>query len=143
MTERPRAVVDTNLVLSALVFARGKTFELRTSWQAGRFDPLVSRGTTIELLRVLAYPKFQLSEAEREDLLADCLPCCTIVRMPPKLPAVPSCRDPFDVPFLELAIAGDADYLVTGDKDLLSLAKRFPVAIVTLETFLTRLAADG
>lgn len=143
MTERPRAVVDTNLVVSALVFVRGKTFELRTGWQAGRFDPLVSRSTATELLRVLAYPKFQLSEAERGDLLADYLPYCTTVRMPSKLPAVPACRDPFDVPFLELAIAGNADYLVTGDKDLLSLAKRFPVAIVTVETFLTLLAADG
>lgn len=136
MTERPRAVVDTNLVVSALVLARGRTFELRTDWQAGRFDPLVSRSTATELLRVLAYPKFQLSEAEREDLLADYLPYCTTVRVPSKLPTVPACRDPFDVPFLELAIVADADYLVTGDKDLLSLAKRFPVAIVTVERFL-------
>jgi putative PIN family toxin of toxin-antitoxin system len=143
MTERPRAVVDTNLVVSALVFASGKTFELRTGWQAGRFDPLVSRNTVTELLRVLAYPKFQLSEAEREDLLADYLPYCTTVRMPSNLPAVPACRDPFDVRFLELAIAGDADYLVTGDRDLPSLAKRFPVAIVTVKTFLTLLAPEG
>jgi putative PIN family toxin of toxin-antitoxin system len=143
MTERPRTVVDTNLVVSALVFARGKTFELRKGWQAGRFDPLVSRSTATELLRVLAYPKFQLSEAEREDLLADYLPYCTTVRMPSKPPSVPACRDPFDVPFLELAIAGDADYLVTGDKDLLSLAKRFPVAIVTVERFLTLPATKG
>lgn len=143
MTERPRAVVDTNLVVSALVFARGRTFKLRTGWQAGQFDPLVSRSTATELLRVLAYPKFQLSEAEREELLADYLPYCTTVRMPSRLPTVPACRDPFDVPFLELAIAGDADYLVTGDKDLLSLAKRFPVAIVTVETFLTLLVAEG
>jgi putative PIN family toxin of toxin-antitoxin system len=111
--------------------------------QAGRFDPLVSRNTVTELLRVLAYPKFQLSETEREDLLADYLPYCTTVRMPSNLPAVPACRDPFDVPFLELAIAGDADYFVTGDKDLLSLAKRFPVAVVTVKTFLTVLAAEG
>lgn len=141
MTERPRAVVDTNLVVSALVFASGRTFELRKSWQAGQFDPLVSRSTATELLRVLAYPKFQLSEAEREDLLADYLPYCTAVRMPSKSPTLPACRDPFDVPFLELAIAGDADYLVTGDRDLLSLAKRFPVAIVKVKTFLTSLAA--
>jgi predicted nucleic acid-binding protein len=63
--------------------------------------------------------------------------------MPSNLPAVPACRDPFDVRFLELAIAGDADYLVTGDRDLPSLAKRFPVAIVTVKTFLTLLAPEG
>lgn len=143
MTERPRAVVDTNLVVSALVFASGRTFELRAAWQAGRFAPLVSRSTATELLRVLVYPKFQLSEAEREDLLADYLPYCTTVRMPSKVPTVRACRDPFDVPFLELAIVADADYLVTGDKDLRSLAKRFPVAILTAERFLTLLAAAG
>ena len=140
MTERPRAVVDTNLVVSALVFTRGRMFELRKGWQAGQFDPLVSRSTATELLRVLAYPKFKLSEAEREDLLADYLPYCTTVRMPSKPPTVPACRDPFDVPVLELAIAGDADFLVTGDRDLLSLAKRFPVAIVKLESFLALLS---
>lgn len=139
MTERPRAVVDTNLVVSALVFTRGRMSELRNSWQAGQFDPLVSRSTATELLRVLAYPKFQLSEAEREDLLADYLPYCTTVRMPSKPPTVPACRDPFDVPFLELAIAGDADYLVTGDGDLLSLGKRFPAAIVKVDAFLALL----
>jgi putative PIN family toxin of toxin-antitoxin system len=140
MTERPRAVVDTNLVVSAIVFTRGRMFELRKGWRTGQFDPLVSRSTATELLRVLAYPKFKLSEAEREDLLADYLPYCTTVRMPSKPPTVPACRDPFDLPFLELAIAGDADYLVTGDRDLLSLEKRFPVAIVKLETFLELLA---
>lgn len=90
----------------------------------------------MELLRVLAYPKFQLSEREREDLLADYLPYCVTVKMAGKLPVTPECRDPFDVPFLELALAGDADYLVTGDKDLLSLAESFPVPVVTAEAFL-------
>lgn len=140
MTERPRAVVYTNLVVSALVFTRGRMFELRKGWQSGQFDPLVSRSTATELLCVLAYPKFKLSEADREDLLADYLPYCITVRMPSKPPTAPACRDPFDVPFLELAIAGDADYLVTGDRDLLSLAKRFPVAIVKLESFLAQLS---
>lgn len=139
MSERPRVVVDTNLVVSALVFGRGLVVELRTGWQAGLFLPLLSRSTATELLRVLAYPKFELSEEEQEDLLADYLPFCTTVRMPSKLPPVPECRDPFDVPFLELAIVGSADYLVTGDKDLLSLAKSFPVAIVTAPTFQTLL----
>lgn len=141
MNERPRAVVDTNLVVSALVFGKGRTVQLRTAWQGGRFRPLVSKCTAMELLRVLAYPKFELSEAEREDLLADYLPYCTTVKMPSKLPAVPECRDPFDVPFLELALAGHADYLVTGDEDLICLAKDFPVAIVTADAFLTLLAA--
>ncbi|HET6629550.1 MAG TPA: putative toxin-antitoxin system toxin component, PIN family [Woeseiaceae bacterium] len=139
MSERPRAVIDTNLAVSALVFPKGRITALRTAWQAGHFCPLVSRGTATELLRVLAYPKFELSESDREDLLADYLPYCTTVPMPSTLPVVPTCRDPFDVPFLELAIVGKADWLVTGDKDLLSLAKRFPVRIVTADALLEAL----
>ncbi|MGH8193452.1 MAG: putative toxin-antitoxin system toxin component, PIN family [Woeseiaceae bacterium] len=143
MSERPRAVVDTNAVVSALVFSRGRLAGLRAAWQAGYFQPLVSRSTATELLRVLAYPKFQLSASEREDLLADYLPYCTTVKMPSKGPAVPECRDPFGVPFLELALVGKADYLVTGDKDLLSLAEGFPAEIVSVDTFLGLLAAQA
>ena len=57
-------------------------------------------------------------------MLADYLPHCVTARMPAKPPKTLACRDPFDVPFLQLAIAGKADYLVT-DGDLLSLARKF------------------
>ena len=51
-------------------------------------------------------------------------------------PPTPPCRDPFDVPLLELALAGEADFLVTGDQDLLSLASEFPCPIVNANSFL-------
>jgi uncharacterized protein len=53
--------------------------------------------------------------------------------MPP--PVVPDCRDLQDVPFLWLAIAGQAEYLITGDRDLLVLADEFAVPIVTAAMF--------
>ena len=89
-----------------------------------------SRETTAELIRVLSYPKFQLTDDEREDLLADYLPWCETVSVSGPL-AIPECRDPFDRPFLELALVGQADALVTGDKDLLTLAPVFSVPILT------------
>jgi predicted nucleic acid-binding protein len=52
------------------------------------------------------------------------------------LPTVPACRDPHDRPFLELAVAGKANYLVTGDTDLLDLASGFARPIVTPAAFL-------
>jgi len=58
--------------------------------------------------------------------------------MPAKPPKTPACRDPFDVPFLQLAIAGKADYLVT-DGDLLSLARKSSCPIITAGQFLTKL----
>jgi uncharacterized protein len=132
-----RAVIDTNILLSALVFSSGKLSRFRQLWQDGEFEPLVSKPTVTELIRVLAYPKFKLTSTEREDLLADYLPFCKTVTMPTELPQIPACRDPYDEPFLHLAVIGRADYLVTGDRDLLSLADVFECPIVTAEQFLS------
>lgn len=132
----PRVVIDTNLVLSALVFAKGRLTPLRLAWQDGRCTPLVSKATASELIRVLAYPKFKLTRDEQQELLADYLPWCTTVRVPNPPPDTPDCRDPHDLPFLQLAVAGNADYLVTGDQDLLTLASQFDHPIVTAEQFI-------
>ena len=132
----PRAVLDTNLVLSALVFSAGTLVALRRGWQSRRFTPLVSRATAGELIRVLAYPKFRLNAEEREDLLSDYLPFCEAIQVPDPPPPTPACRDPFDVPFLELALAGEADFLVTGDQDLLSLTPEFTCPILNADSFL-------
>ena len=134
-----RVVLDTNLVLSALVFGRGASAPFRDGWQSRRFTPLVSRETTSELIRVLTYPKFGLTQRDQEDLLSDYLPFCRTVKVPVPPPPTPSCRDPFDIPFLTLAIAGRADFLVTGDLDLLSLSTEFSCPIIKAGEFLTRL----
>ena len=143
-TEHPvslRVVLDTNVVLSALVFGKGTTARLRAAWQIGHFLPLVSTVTVQELLRVLAYPKFRLDPAAREEVLADYLPYAQVVRIPQPPPEVPPCRDLFDLPFLHLAAAGRADALVTGDADLLALVGRASCSILTPEAFLSSLAS--
>lgn len=138
MTLAPRLVLDTNIVLSALVFTGGTTARLRHAWQQGACLPLVSTATTQELLRVLAYPKFRLSRAEQAELLSDYLPHAEVVTVPTPPPAVPDCRDPQDLPFLHLAVAGRAQALITGDKDLLALAGQLPMPITTCEAWLAR-----
>lgn len=135
----PRVVIDTNLVLSALVFAQGRLTPLRHAWQRTHCQPLLSNVTAAELLRVLAYPKFKLTAAVQQELLADYLPYCTPVRMPAKSPKTPDCRDPFDLPFLQLAVVGKAEYLVTGDQDLLSLPGKFVCPIITADQFMKTL----
>jgi len=135
----PRIVIDTNLVLSALVFAQGRLAPLRLAWQGALCHPLVSSATAAELIRVLAYPKFKLSTQDQQELLADYLPYCTTVRLPAQPPATPDCRDKHDLPFLQLAAAGKADYLVSGDQDLRSLAGHFCCPIITAEQFLKTL----
>ena len=136
MNRPPRVVLDTNVVLSALLFRSESANRMRHGWQDGAFQPLVSTDTVRELLRVLAYPKFRLSADDQHQLLADYLPCTTSVRIPDPPPPVPDCRDPHDRPFLELASAGRAHLQVSGDRDLLALAGQTRFRIVTLAKFL-------
>ena len=142
MTKPLLVVLDTNVVLSALVFSQGRLAPLRLAWQSTRFVPLISTATAKELVRVLAYPKFKLSEAEQEELLADYLPHCKTVRIPANPPKTPDCPDPFDVPFLQLAIVGKANYLVSGDSDLLNLKRCGACMIVAPEQFIEMLGAE-
>jgi putative PIN family toxin of toxin-antitoxin system len=140
----PRVVLDTNVVLSALVFSGGPTARLRLAWQAGRLLPLVSTATAQELMRVLAYPKFKLDAQEQQELLADYLPWAEAVAVSEPPPRVPDCRDPHDLPFLHLAVAGSADALVSGDGDLLALAQpgtrpRLRFKLLTVQAFLDSL----
>jgi len=138
MMKPPRVVLDTNVLVSALLFHTGSLSWLRHAWQSEAIRPLASHDTTTELLRVLSYPKFALTAAEREDLLGDYLPCCETVPVPGGT-TIPACRDPFDRPFLALAIAAKANALITGDKDLLTLSPDFAVPIFTPKAFRKRL----
>lgn len=137
-------VLDTNVVLSALVFGGGKAGQLRRAWQQGAFIPLISTATAEELIRVLAYPKFRLSRGEQSELLADYLPYAQTVRISQPPPAVPSCRDALDLPFMELAVVGQAKMLVSGGRDLLVLSAEFErmagCTIVTMDGFIELLA---
>ena len=148
MSATSRVVLDTNVVLSALVFGGGDAARVRLGWQRRAYVPLASAATVRELMRVLAYPKFRLSKAEQDELLADYLPCTEAVHIPQPPPAVPPCRDPQDGPFLHLAVAGKANVLVSGDRDLLAVADEFRTTsrcrIVSMAEFLgTHLREDG
>lgn len=125
MGAQVRVVLDTNVVLSALVFGGGLAGKLRKAWQAKALLPLVNTDTAQELIRVLAYPKFHLSSQDQDQLLADYLPYTETVSMPELAPQVPECRDPYDLMFMRLAVVGQATVLVSGDKDLLTLATVF------------------
>lgn len=122
---RPRIVLDTNCVLSALLFTRGRLTWLREAWQQPRFTPLVSRATVEELIRVLHYPRFRLTAEERDTLLADYLPYAETVIVASSTQAI-GLRDPDDEAFIALATAGRADAIVTGDADLHAATDRVP-----------------
>ena len=126
----PRVVLDTSVVFPALHFDRGRLVWLREAWQAERIVPVVSSTTADELIKVLADHEVRLTVRSQSELLDAYLPWCEFVDVPDETPA-PECRDPSDVPFLQLAAAARADALVTGDKDLLALAPVFAIPILT------------
>jgi uncharacterized protein len=116
-----RVVLDTNTVVSALVLRSTAMRPVMLLWQQGRIQPVVSKPMVQELMRVLAYPKFRLTELDIESLLADYLPYCEVVQMEGHFNAlmhVAMCRDPKDQMFLNAAQIADVRYLVTGDADL-------------------------
>ena len=115
-----RVVFDTNTVVSALLFAHGRLSWLRDHWRRDDVSVLVSRPTVDELIRVLTYPKFDLDKLEIEALLADYLPFTEPVGVSPQ-PQAPQCQDKDDQMFVDLAIQGRADVLVTGDNALLAM----------------------
>lgn len=133
MTSRPRYVLDANVIVSGLLFPRslpGQAFtEART-----RGNMLLSDDTVQELVAVFRRAKFDryiLSE-ERDRLLG------ALVRE--AMHVVPTerislSRDPKDDKWLELAVAGNADYLVTGDDDLLVLDGYRGIKITTPADF--------
>lgn len=124
-----RYVFDTNVVVSALVFAGGRSAWLRRAWAGGVLVPVVSRATTQELLRVLAYPKFGLEPDDRAELLGDYLPYAESRLIEPP-PAPVRAPDPSDQPFVDLWAASAAEAIVSGDAHLTSLAPRIAVVRV-------------
>jgi putative PIN family toxin of toxin-antitoxin system len=120
-----RAVLDTNVLVSALLFENGRLSWLRTSWQNSQVMPLLAQPTALELLRVLAYPKFKLLSQERDQLLGNLLPWCE-TWPGPLMSSNHAVRDGHDQVFLDLALTAQADALVSGDGDLLALKEQVP-----------------
>jgi uncharacterized protein len=126
-----RVVLDTGVVLSALLFA-GRLAWLPGAWRSKVVVPAVSRDTTEELIRALTYPKFALDSSEIESVLAAYLPWAETVEVDEgdeAMKSLPACRDPKDQKFLELAVASRAKALIASDRALIDLAEKSPFPI--------------
>jgi len=137
-----RVVVDTNVVISAIIRPQGRTGQVLAHLRHGRYTLLTSQAALEELVDVLMRPRIRdrygLTADDVESLLALMLLRAELV-VPHRSLAV--CRDPKDDKFLEIAIAGAADLIVSGDKDLLTLHPFEGIPIVTPAEFLIRLTA--
>jgi putative PIN family toxin of toxin-antitoxin system len=126
-------VIDTNVVVSTLLFG-GAPGKLVSLWKAGSLQPLGSAAIFAEYLKVLTYPRFQLSEDEIDYLVSvEILPYLEIVAVESGEPYVG--RDPEDDKFIWCALAGKAECIISGDKHLLRLANP-PVPILAVAEFL-------
>lgn len=131
-----RIVVDTNTLISRLLLPRsvpGKT--VRKAVGTGQI--LISEMTLAELADVLSRPKFApyVTIQDRQQFIR------LLGRMAEMVPithSIRACRDPKDDKFLELAVNGAADLIITGDKDLLALNPFRKIAIVTPAQYLLR-----
>ena len=131
-----RAVFDTNVVISALVFGRRLAW-LRNSWASRILVPIICKQTAAELLRVLTYSKFRLAAADRAALLEDYLPYAEIIELSEPMPDIPiQCRDRDDVVFLMLAIVARAR-LISGDADLSILKASAPIEVLSVAELCT------
>jgi putative PIN family toxin of toxin-antitoxin system len=129
----PRIVIDTNMLISCLLFRRQVSY-LRDLWNAQQIIPLLSKETFDEFRRVLTYPKFSLSPQEiRAVIDSEILPNFDVVETKETITGI--CRDPHDDKFLAVALHGKASYLVTGDQDLLELHVFHSTKIITPQEF--------
>ena len=120
-----RLVIDTNVLISALVFKDSRHVRLREAWQDGRVTPLLSVRTYRELKHVLGYPMFKLEDDQIAEGLALLGPFIEWVQLDPEQTAtLPKCSDRDDQKFVETAHCGRADALLTYDRALLKMRKR-------------------
>jgi uncharacterized protein len=134
MTE-PRSVFDTSVAVSAILMPRSvprQAFD--RAIEVGTL--LLSEATLTELDEVLRRTKFDkyVSEPKRLEFLLSLVELAETV---PNSQQITACRDPKDDKFLELAVSGGANFIVSGDADLLSLHPFQGIEIITPQQFLT------
>ena len=132
-----RLVVDTNILISALLSGKSLPAHLIALWREGRFDILTSLEQIDELMRVTRYPKIRerLAPALAGRLINEVRDLAVLVE---NLPVVTVSPDPNDNYLLAMARVGSADFLATGDKRDLLILKLFEgTKIVTVREFLT------
>ena len=135
MADPERVVLDTNGVVSGMLFPGSIPSQALFKTQKGRV--LASEATNLELLEVLKRSRFDryIEAGIRNALAAEYLNACELIPIPFPIHA---CRNPRDDKFLEVAVYGRADVIVSGYADLLALHPFRGVAILTPAEFLDR-----
>ena len=135
---KTRAVLDTNVLVSSLVAEHGPPRRILDAWLEGRYVLVTSLHLVEELIHVLSYPRIaerlRLDEDELVAILATLLSKAEVTPGHLHLPGVT--RDPKDDAVVACAKEGEADYIVSGDQDLLVLSEYEGIQVVTPRRFM-------
>ncbi|MFH1617782.1 MAG: putative toxin-antitoxin system toxin component, PIN family [Candidatus Margulisiibacteriota bacterium] len=131
---KKRAVLDTNVFISAL--KKGKLRKILDLWMEDRFDVLVSDKIIKEVFEVLKRPKFNFSSLDIEELGTLIFERARIFNSEE---TIRICDDPDDNKFIECAVAGKANFIVSGDKDLLRIQEYQEIRIIAPSDFIKEL----
>lgn len=134
MSHSRRWVIDTNVFVSAILFPQSSAARAVLKAQSGVI--LASQATRLELMEVTQRERFDryVPRQVREKLAAEFDKACRMVPIPFPIRV---CRDPRDDKFIEVAVHGRADAIITGDRDLLELNPFRGIAILTPADYLT------
>lgn len=131
-----RAVVDTNVLVSGLIRPRGSIGLVVRGLRDQRFVAIVSRPILEEIVDVLGRPWLREKYGVDDGTVATFLRFLVLrSELVTPTETIERCRDPHDDRFLEAAVAGEADRLVTGDADLLALGSHASIRIVSPAVF--------
>ncbi|EQD56144.1 Nucleotide binding protein, PINc domain protein [mine drainage metagenome] len=131
-------VLDTNVLLGTLISPHGPPDAIYRAWRAARFELVTSTAQLDELRRVSRYPKLKtILPAHRVGAMVNNMQRAIVLDALPPLPEGVEANDPNDAFLLAMALAGEADYLVTGDRrsGLLQRGSIGRTRIVTPATF--------
>lgn len=134
-----RAVVDTNVFVSGLMLPASTPGRIIQAWRQGQFGLVMSEPLLAEIGAVLLYPKIRKRLGWDEGTVSRYLMLLRFESQVMEVAGVSASvpRDPADDCVLATLIASDADYLVSGDADLLALGDRYP--IISPADFATRI----
>jgi putative PIN family toxin of toxin-antitoxin system len=133
-----RVVLDTNVLLSALISSHGAPETIYQAWRSARFELVTSLVQLDELRRVSRYPKLKaILPPHRVGAMVNNMQRAIVLEVLPPLPDGIVVIDPNDAFLFTMALTGNADYLVTGDRraGLLQQGNAGRARIVTPATF--------
>ena len=132
-----RAVVDTKILFRAVIKPHGTVGPILTQLAAGAYTLVYSHPLLDELVEKLALPRIRVKYGLDNQAIETTLALLALRgELVHPTRTVKVCRDPDDNALIEAALAGDAEYVVTGDEDLLVLKRFETVRIMTPRVFL-------